>query len=305
MSDDKDDPTEIEMDPTGEEPVDLSISMLAEAMGEEETKEFMRAHGMNPEAVLDAFGEHKLADVDMAGFTGSVRSHQGALIFSDIHLQTAIELSEQVKAYEEVTPEEWGYQMNFGLVVSSVISCVSFLEGVINEFIDDVSGVKVPSHAETQEKLEKAGFDSDFQDLLSSLESEDIIVWRHMSTLDKYQAILAISDEERFDKGAMPYQDAKLLTRLRNYFVHYKPELYEYNQEEAQHRLGTALEGKYQENPLSDAHQPFFPHKSLSYGCTDWAIESSLDFNNAFFDKFGLQPSYKRRKEILEFKDYI
>lgn len=296
---------EIEVDPTGEEPVELSISMLAESMGEDQAAEFLRAQGMDPEAILDAFDEDKLADIQMAGFTGNIRKQQKTIIFSDIHLQTAIELSNQVEAYEEVPPEDWGHNMNFGLVVSSVISCVSFLEGVINEFIDDVSGAKVPLHAESPEKLEKAGFDSEFRDLLSSLEDEELIVWRHMSTLDKYQAVLTISSEERFDKGAMPYQNVSLLTRLRNYFVHFKPELYEFNQEEVQHRLGTALEGKYEKNPLAEEYEPFFPFKSLSYGCADWAIESSLDFTNEFFNKFGLQPSYQRGKNHYNFEDYV
>ena len=300
-----DDYPTIDVDPSGEEPVKLSVATLAEAMGEEQAAEFLRAQGMDPDRLLDVFDVDKLAEIEMAGVRGNIKRQEGGAIFSDIHLQTAIELSRQVEAYEKVPPEDWGYKMNWGLVVSSVTSCVSFLDAIINEFADDISGTKVPNHAETVEDLENAGFDSDFKSLMTAMEDEDIIVWRHMSTLDKYQAILTLSEAERFDKGAMPYQDAYTLTRLRNYFIHFKPEMYEYNQKEVQHSLGSALEGKYDQNPLAEDYEPYFPHKALSHGCTGWAIECSLSFTDAFFEKFDLKPSYERRKDILDFEDYV
>lgn len=301
---DEDNPS-IEVDPSGEEPVELSVAMLAESMGEEEAAEFLSLQGMDPDQLLDTFNADSLTEIESAGLMGNVSSHKEGVTFSDIHLQTAIELSRQVRAYEEVPPEDWGYNMNWGLTVASVTSCVSFLDSVINEFIDDISGTKLPNHAANVDKLEDAGFGTEFQNLLSAMEDESLIVWRHMSTLDKYQAVLTLSEADRFDEGAMPYQDVYSITRLRNYFIHYKPEMYEYNQEEVQHRLGSALEGKYDQNQLAEDHEPYFPHKALSYGCTDWAIKSSLNFTDAFFEKFGLEPSYMRRTDALNFDDYI
>jgi len=285
--------------------VDLTISTLAESMGEEEAREFLKAQGMNPDQLLEAFNADSLSEVEMAGFRGNVTSTKVGPIFSNIHLQTAVELWEQIKAYEEVPgdSEEWGKNMNWGLVVASVTSCMSFLDAIANEFIDDISGSNIPSHALMPEQIHEAGFDQNFQDLLEQLESE-AIEWRHMSTPQKYQTILALSDEEKFDKGSQPYQDIDVLRRLRNYFVHFNPEFYEEDQEEVQHQLGSALQGKFDLNPLADESDPYFPHKCLSSGCAEWAIETSVDFSDSFFNKFDLEPDYQRR-DIFSFGKFV
>jgi hypothetical protein len=296
---------EIEVDPHGEEPVDLRLSTLAKMMGEEGARKFVASQGVDPDELLEMFGEEELSEIDEFGFQGDIKKQQSKVTFSDIHLQTAIELSDQVESYEKVEPDSWGHRMNWGLVVSSITSCISFLDAVINEFVDDISGSKIPAHAERYSEIKEAGFDSDFQNLLGTLEEEDLVVWRHMSTLGKYQTVLALSEADRFDKGAMPYQDVYTLTRLRNYFIHFKPELYEYNQEEVQHSLGTALEGKYEENPLTDDYEPYFPNNALSHGCTEWGIQSSIAFTDEFFAKFGLIPSYRRRSDVLDFDKFV
>ncbi|MBC7342906.1 MAG: hypothetical protein H5U02_10770 [Clostridia bacterium] len=41
----------------------------------------------------------------------------------------------------------------------------------------------------------------------------------------KYQKPLGLTDHEQFGKRQCPYQDAHLVTQLRNTLVHYRPEL--------------------------------------------------------------------------------
>lgn len=288
------------------EKIDLSISEIIELMDEEEGEKFLERIGMDPEMLLQTTGKNSLSNIDKIGMTGTVGKHQSGPTFSNIHLQTAVELSDQVEAFEEVPEQggEWGSKMNWGLVIGSITSCMSFLDTVINEFVDDIGGSKLPFHAETREEIENAGFDRQFQQRLDRLESE-LITWEHTSTLQKYQIVLTISDHDLFNKGSNPYQDVDTVRRLRNYFVHYDPEMYEHNTDESEHRLGSALQGKFEENPLAEDHEPFFPNKILSHGCTEWCIESSINFTDDFFDRLGLVPHYRRYDHTFHFGDIV
>ena len=289
-----------------DEEVDLTVAEIVELMGKERGRKFLKQSGMDPELLLQVTGEDDLSDIDYAGVKGTVARSQGSPTFSNIHLQTAVELSDQVEAFEQVPEQggEWGTHMNWGLVIGSITSCMSFLDTIINEFIDDITGSKLPFHAETKEEIEQAGFENQFQERLERLEGE-LITWEHMSTLQKYQVVLILVDAEPFDKGANPYQDINTVRRLRNYFVHYNPELYEYNSDEVEHRLGSALQGKFEQNPLAEEHEPFFPNKVLSHGCTDWSIKSSIRFTDTFFERLGLTPHYRRYDHSFSFGEYI
>ena len=45
-----------------------------------------------------------------------------------------------------------------------------------------------------------------------------------VGTLAKYQLALVIAGRPQFEQGMNPYQDVKLLTRIRNSLVHFEPE---------------------------------------------------------------------------------
>lgn len=273
--------------------VDLSASMLVELMGEKEARGLLEAQGMDPDDLMESFGADDLSELDQVGISGEVTRKMSGPSFSSINLQTAVELSAQVSAHEVVPPER-GDRIGWGLVIGSITSCMSFLDAIINEFIDDVSGSNLPFHAETADVIVDAGFDNQFRQRLERLEGE-IINWRHTSTLQKYQTILIVADEEPFDSGAQPFQDVNTVRRLRNYFVHYQPEMYEYDKEEVNHSLGSALQGKFDLNPNAEEREPFFPNKTLSHGCTEWTIETVIEFTDEFFDRFDLIPDYRRR----------
>jgi hypothetical protein len=52
------------------------------------------------------------------------------------------------------------------------------------------------------------------------------------------------------------------------------------------------LGGKFIANPLTGQDNPFYPDKCLGHGCAEWAVNSSVKFNDDFFSRMGLLSSY-------------
>ncbi len=52
-------------------------------------------------------------------------------------------------------------------------------------------------------------------------------------------------------------------------------------------------------NPFfSGSGNPFFPDKCLGHGCAKWALESSVEFADAFFSRMGIVPRHERFKPL-------
>lgn len=271
---------------------ELEISELAKELGEEKAAKFLEDNGLDYEQLLDEEEVSKLSEVESRTVKVEPRVTKSSLPFSNIHLQTAVELSEQVAILEDSPNERGGYLSNWGFAIGSITSCMSFLDSIINEFVDDVSRGVLAIYKEDEETDNKTDFDSSHYDMFENLEDE-ILDWRNMPTLKKYQVILIVFGKEPFDRGSQPFQDVDIVRRLRNYFVHYNPEMYKHHQEEVQHRLGSALQGKFELNPLADESDPYFPDKTLSHGCTEWCIGTVVEFTDEFFKRLGLIPPYR------------
>jgi len=108
-------------------------------------------------------------------------------------------------------------------------------------------------------------------------------------TLEKYQRALEVAHKDLFSKGVPPYQQAFLLSRLRNRLIHFEPE---WVKEEPQ-ELEKDLKGKFDLSPFHASGALFFPHRCLSHGCADWALKSALRFVDAFYDKIGIKSKYE------------
>ena len=64
---------------------------------------------------------------------------------------------------------------------------------------------------------------------------------KNSSILEKYQKALVFADKKKFETGENPYQDTKLVIRIRNELTHYKPmDL----SEKSKHKLDEILKGK-------------------------------------------------------------
>ena len=113
-------------------------------------------------------------------------------------------------------------------VIGATFTSVAFLEATANECFADAA--EAPAFNE-------AGFNVPFGIIAGSLDglSEEAIhrlgnswnlgVPRRASypILDKFEIALALADKEPFDRGAKPYQEVRLLVKLRNEWIHYEP----------------------------------------------------------------------------------
>jgi len=228
------------------------------------------------------------------------------------HLQSAISNSKEVKrieteysSYSGDPPEEDDVNIivkHRSLTISSIISTICFLESIINEFYDAIlqhaeDSSPMVSHSSLN-GIEESAIGTEGIQQISNLDA--VIggdIQRNMPAMKKYQLLLSLSGSEIFEKGQNPWQDVNTVRRLRNYLVHYSPE--EYSVEisntkgsDITHDLGSALQGKFDENPLMSDHQPYFPNKVLSYGCTRWSITSTVNFTDEFFNRLDQEPAY-------------
>lgn len=166
-------------------------------------------------------------------------------------------------------------------VTGAILSAVSFLEAEINEIFADAGD-------DQREHIYQLG---DVIFLLKRMWTLGVPKTASYSILDKYQIALALADKKEFDKGAAPYQDVRLLIRLRNALVHYEPE-YTARDSSSSKRLEQNLQGRFPLNPLTGSRTPFFPELCMSHGCAKWAVESSVKFVDDFCGQLGLTPVF-------------
>ncbi|MBV9469507.1 MAG: hypothetical protein JOZ57_09690 [Abitibacteriaceae bacterium] len=167
--------------------------------------------------------------------------------------------------------------------MGAVFAAVAFLEAVINELFNDVV-----------DEVETPSFNQ-----LSLDDRRSMSQWWNLGvekfrTLDKYQAALNTVVGKPFERGLQPYQAVDDLITLRNKLIHYEPEFMPVSAGVKQNIAGR-LKGKFSLNPwYKDMSSPFFPNKCLSHGCAEWAVTSSLQFTDAFFERMKLTPPYNR-----------
>src|SRR5262249_47602608 len=124
----------------------------------------------------------------------------------------------RAKAIEDAHTGESRFDIEHrAYVVSAIVSSALFLEAMVNELFQDAydehgtsaDGYIAPLSERTRELMREwwASTDQGFENVL-----------------EKYQLLLVFGERTKLDRGAMPYQDAKLLIRLRNLLVHYRSE---------------------------------------------------------------------------------
>lgn len=242
-------------------------------------------------------------------FTGWVTVHLSPNhIFSAFHLAN---VSRQIEKLGNKSDKVLILQHR-SFVVGSIISSVSFLESVINEFFSSPQKLA----PELKERLSAVWMIENFR--------------RTARTLEKFQSALQLAEKSQFDKGANPYQDAKSVIDLRNALIHFipetKPTLSKPGVEVPLDDFGKQLRGKFNENPLlqeistsfsvQDEHgatihdtgfrvhaSPFFPEACLSAGCARWAAQSVLNLADDFFRKLNLQGHYEYVREHLTIEE--
>jgi hypothetical protein len=167
--------------------------------------------------------------------------------------------------------------------MTSILAAVAFLEALVNETFQDA--------ADTRHVSDRV---SPLTDQCRALMSE---FWQATKNgeryrlLEKYQMALLFAQEERFDTGANPYQDASDLVFLRNKLVHFRPAWQEWGKpDEVENRLKSKFDPSAF---LSGTGNPWFPDKAIGAGCAEWACTSSRSFADAWTERLGIPRAYE------------
>jgi hypothetical protein len=235
-------------------------------------------------------------------------------VFWEYHLTAAVDNLKTIKKIEEFVPEKnigdehegmsigrWKTKHD-SLVISTLISSYSTLESAINSFIDAVCNPIVRN-------VPRKGFG------LQRLQKEQIIqfeevypgdIYEDIKPLDKFNVIIELCDSECFDKGVEPYQSMNIIRKMRNHFVHHKPDIIEINDEKPQTKLGSTLMSKGIEpkpEGWEKGDRPYFPYQCLSSDLTSWSISTTINFINEFFDRIGGETILKDKTIVKEFEE--
>lgn len=200
--------------------------------------------------------------------------------FSGPHLSSAALFSGKVGDIEDQhKDDEFGsfFEEIRSYSMACVISSVASLEAYANEIFID--------HKEYFPEIE-----------------ERIVVkfwelYEQKSILDKYSFALFIKDKEEFTKGESPYQDIYALIKLRNALVHFKPEWDD--QQNIHKTVSSKLSGRFEPTKFMGPHEPLFPKRWSSSGCTKWAVRSVVDFVTVFDEMAGFDSKIKKQASKL------
>lgn len=194
----------------------------------------------------------------------------------------SIEANPDAKSSEDLR------QKHIACVMGAILSAVSFLEANINEFFWEV--------AETPSDRVKE-LDVGLKELLTGFWKQNSILFKpNFSLLEKYELVLVLARKPIMDKGKEPYQPVDDLIQVRNTMVHYRPE-WSFGEPLS---LEKRLRGKFDLNPLAPQGSIFFPYLCLSFGCSKWAIESSLQFTDEFYKRIGVATGYEHIRQDLQ-----
>jgi hypothetical protein len=170
-------------------------------------------------------------------------------------------------------------------VTSCIFLSVAFLEATINELI---FGVSIGSNP-----WDEGNIDKDKYETLKNIGT--IEGTKNLSTLDKYQIVLSVLGSKLFSTGKSPYQNVRLLIRLRNNLIHFEPEhiyLTPKNKEE-EHKLQRSLIKKFPPNPIAEyMKRHYYPDILLGYGCAKWSVNSCIEFVKEFNSRINLTARY-------------
>ena len=93
--------------------------------------------------------------------------------------------------------------------------------------------------------------------------------------------------KEALSEGAQPWQDAALLTKLRNELLHYRSE---FETEVGRKKVFGSLRGlNLAKPPFVSEHSDFFPHQLLGAECAAWSVRTAVAFINGFYKKLGVR----------------
>lgn len=192
--------------------------------------------------------------------------------FATHHLRAAIQAAQNAHAVEQATDTSkhgpWFDGMMLHVPVAIVMAAAA-LESHCNETIQDIlDGSARLSLAEGH------------QALLRDLKSD-----RSGDATERYRTLALLLDKAP-DPGSLTWQNARLLVRFRNAFMHFKPA---WDHETDVHD-GKWIKELKPRVPISAGYQSkfMFPYGFMTYGCAKWAVESARLFAADFSALIGV-----------------
>lgn len=103
--------------------------------------------------------------------------------------------------------------------------------------------------------------------------------------LRRYLLVLHLLRKAAIPRDGALWENALLLVKLRNAFVHYKSR---WGREMEATKLYAALTKlQLARPPFVSANAVFFPHQCLSAECAAWAVDTSFQFLKEFYARLG------------------
>jgi hypothetical protein len=171
-------------------------------------------------------------------------------------------------------------------VLSSIVASVAFLEAMINELYQDAADGHAP----------KGGHITPL-----SLECRQLMaeLWQSTSSgmlevIEKYERLLLFAHAPQLDRGGQVYENTRLVLRLRNAIVHFRPE--DRSAEDELNKLQKGLQARgFADNALmGSSGNPWWPDKALGYGAAEWAHRSVQALADHVSDAIGIVPIYRK-----------
>lgn len=191
-----------------------------------------------------------------------------------------LELARQIEA-RRAPDARYPFIEHRAYVLGSVLASATFLEAMVNELYQDV--VEGHDHFGAT-----AG-------LPGSVRARMLEVWErtsgghHGSTLEKYVALVEI------DLDSDLYQDANLVTKVRNAIVHYRPKD-GFTAKEAR-MFEARLRRRLAPNPLrSDSLRAWWPELALGSDFATWAVRSVTALADYVCSALRVDADYQKHK---------
>jgi hypothetical protein len=163
--------------------------------------------------------------------------------------------------------------------VTAIMESVATLEARVNEVWEAAASTELAAKPTVE------GLTDETIDLLCVLRRTASLE-RSLSTLEKFDVVLACARKPATDKGRRPYQHVEPLIRLRNALVHFTPEMH---WSDEVHYVEKRIAHLLPSNPLLDAStRPWFPNQPLCAGVAEWAWRACKLFVDEWEAQLGL-----------------
>ncbi|WP_280246705.1 MULTISPECIES: hypothetical protein [Nocardia] len=165
------------------------------------------------------------------------------------------------------------------LAIGTVFAAVAFLEAYVNEVRE---GAVFQHQGSPMDLSWLIGGISD-AGVAALASAEWVTEDRALGLPHKFQRALKCVGKQRFAENDEPFLSASLLIQLRNALVHSTPEIRDLAEPSV---LQTELQRRFAPSQLGG--DPWYPHRCLGAGLTQWACQCSVEFAEAWRARMGV-----------------